>query len=281
VKRVVAFPITRLVLIVLLFGGLSLPIVRAAHPPYSIWETIGVNWLLALLLLAAMLAVERIAVNKNAAQIGLDPSCALRDVVFGLLFGAVLFSFVVLELAAGGLYQIVGAQLSPSLGFAALLLLADAAIEELLFRGVLFRLIEEWAGTWLALAISATLFGLAHAANPGATWFSSLAVALEAGVLLGATFVVTRNLWAPIALHFAWNFFEGPVYGSQVSGHQFLTSIFTSQIKGPTVLTGGRFGPEAGLFALVTCLVAAVALLAYAVRRSLVVPIGAGKDRSV
>jgi membrane protease YdiL (CAAX protease family) len=188
-----------------------------------------------------------------------------------------LISLVVLELAAGGFYRIVQVHVSRDLGFAALLLLADAVLEEVLFRGVLFRLIEEFAGTWIALVVSAALFGLAHAANPGATRFSSLAVALEAGVLLGAAFVVTRNLWFPIALHFAWNFFEGPVYGSQVSGHQFLTSAFVARITGPTMLTGGRFGPEAGLFALVTCLVAAVALLAYARRRSLIVPPMAGE----
>ena len=280
-KRVVEFPITRLVLIVLLFGSLTLPLVRAAHPSHSIWQIIIVNCLLALLLLVAMLVVERVTVHKDAAQIGLDPRRAPRDLLLGFLFGTGLISMVVLELGTGGFYRIVAVHVSWDLGFAALLLLADAAIEELLFRGVLFRLIEEWAGTWIALVISATLFGLAHAANPGATWFSSLAVALEAGVLLGAAFVVTRNLWFPIGLHFAWNFFEGPVYGSQVSGHQFLTSAFTSQISGPTLLTGGRFGPEAGLFALMTCLVAAAALLAYALRRSLVVPLGAGKRASL
>ena len=276
-RRVLAFPITRIILIVLLFGGLTLPLVRSAHPPYSIWHTIIVNWLLVVALLAAILAVERVTVQKNVAQIGLDPRRAPRYLAIGLLFGGGLITLVILELAAGGFYRILALHVSWDLGYAALLLLADAVLEELLFRGVLFRLIEEWAGTWIALAASATLFGLAHAANPGATWFSSLAIALEAGVLLGAAFVVTRNLWFPIGLHFAWNFFEGPVYGSDVSGHQFLTSVFVPHITGPTLLTGGRFGPEAGLLALITCLVCAVGLLAYAARRSLIAPFGAGK----
>lgn len=280
-KRVIGFPITRIVLILLLFGGLTLPLVHSAHPPYSTWHTIIDNWLLALALLAAMLAVERATAHKNAAQIGLDPRRAPRDIVFGLLLGAGLITLVILELTAAGFYRIVAVRVSRDLGYAALLLLADAVLEELLFRGVIFRLIEEWAGTWIALAASAVLFGLAHAANPGATWFSSLAIALEAGVLLGAAFVVTRNLWFPIGLHFAWNFFEGPVFGSEVSGHQFLASAVVSQIAGPALLTGGRFGPEAGLFALVTCLVAAVALLAYAARRSLIVPFGGGKRASL
>ncbi|MBV9332741.1 MAG: CPBP family intramembrane metalloprotease [Candidatus Eremiobacteraeota bacterium] len=276
-KRVIAFPLTRLVLIMLVFGGLTVPVVHAARPPYSLWQTLVANWTLALLLLAAMFSVEWVTVRKKAAQIGFDPSRAPRDIIVGFLFGALLISLVIAELAASGFYRIVQVHVTRELGFAAMLLLADAVLEETLFRGVLFRLVEEWAGTWIALVVSAALFGLAHAANPGATWFSSVAIALEAGVLLGAAFVVTRNLWFPIALHFAWNFFEGPVYGSQVSGHQFMTSVIIARINGPTIVTGGRFGPEAGLFALITCLVAAVVLLAYATRRSLIVPPFAGK----
>jgi uncharacterized protein len=185
--------------------------------------------------------------------------------------GAALFSMVVLELALGGFYRIVALHVTPDLGMAALLLLPGAAAEELFFRGVIFRLVEEWTGTWIALAVSAAIFGFAHAANPGATWLSTLAIALEAGVLLAAAFVATRNLWFPIGLHFAWNFFEGPVFGAQVSGHTFLTNALGARISGPTILTGGAFGPEAGLFAIVTCLLAAVALLKYATQRSSIV----------
>jgi hypothetical protein len=157
------------------------------------------------------------------------------------------------------------------LAIAALLLLAGAAVEEILFRGVLFRLIEEWSGTWIALAISAVLFGAAHSFNPGAGWISSVSIAVEAGLLLGAAFVVTKNLWFPIGLHFAWNFFEGPIYGSQVSGNAFGMSAVAAHVSGPLWLTGGPFGPEAGVSAIVTCLVASIALLIYASRNSLIV----------
>jgi hypothetical protein len=96
-----------------------------------------------------------------------------------------------------------------------------------------------------------------------------VAIALEAGVLLGAAFVVTRNLWFPIALHFAWNFCEGPIFGTQVSGGVLTTSLFTSHVSGPVWLTGGRFGPEAGVPAIVIGLIASVALLVHAARNSL------------
>ena len=265
-----AFPLVRLAMIVVAFGVLVTPVVLAARAPHSAWRDVALNWILVALLLAAIVAVERFTVGKSFAEIGLAPRGAFRYLALGAGLGAALFSMVVLELALGGYYRIVAIHVTRDLAIAALLLLPGAAAEELLFRGVIFRLVEEWAGTWIALAVSAVIFGFAHAANPGATWISTIAIALEAGVLLGAAFVVTRNLWFPIGLHFAWNFFEGPIFGTQVSGHAFLTNALGAHVWGPTILTGGAFGPEAGLFAIVTCLVAAVALLTYATRRSLI-----------
>ncbi len=96
-------------------------------------------------------------------------------------------------------------------------------------RGVLFRIVEESLGSWIALALSAALFGALHAFNPGATLTSSIAIALEAGVLLAAVFMVTRRLWMVIGLHTAWNFTEGGVFGASVSGgdaHGMLASQF-------------------------------------------------------
>jgi uncharacterized protein len=275
-KRLWAFPLVRMVLIAVVFTVLLVPLVLVTRhapggAPESIWTSILLSWGAAVALLAVTIVIERITAGRSPVEIGFDPRYALRDLAAGAGLGALLFSAVVVELAAGGYYRIMAVHLTPQLGAAALLLIAGAVTEELLFRGVIFRLIEEWAGTWSALAVSAILFGAVHAANPGATWVSSAAIALEAGVLLAAAFVVTRNLWLPIGLHFAWNFLEGPIYGTQVSGHTFVTSAFGAQVHGPAMLTGGSFGPEAGLPAMVTCLAAAVLLLAYAERHSLIV----------
>ena len=83
---------------------------------------------------------------------------------------------------------------------------ATATAEEILFRGVVFRLLEQWLGSWGALAISAALFGCLHAANANASSASTLAIALEAGVLLAAAYMASGRLWLPIALHAGWNF---------------------------------------------------------------------------
>ncbi len=265
-RRVLAFPLTRLLLIVAIFAA-AVTVLSLLHPPKGVRVEIAVNWALAAVLAAAAILIERVTVRKTPAAIGLDPRDAARGLILGAVLGTALFSAVVLELALGGFYRIASVHVTADLALAALLLFPAAATEELLFRGVLFRLVEEWTGTWIALAVSALLFGGAHFANPGATPSSSIAIALEAGILLGAAYVVTRNLWFPIGLHFAWNFFEGPVFGTQISGRSFLTDAVVAHVTGPKLLTGGSFGPEAGLFAIVTCLVVAVALLAVAARR--------------
>jgi membrane protease YdiL (CAAX protease family) len=270
-KHFLAFPLARLVLIVVSVVALLAGVAFIEQKNHSIWTLIIVTWTLAVLLFGLITLVERLTSGKPPAAIGFDPKGAMRSLVLGFALGAALFSIVVLGLSLGGDYRITGIHLTWDLASASLVLLAGAAVEEILFRGVLFRLIEEWSGTWIALAISSVLFGAAHSFNPGAGWISSVSIAVEAGLLLGAAFVVTKNLWFPIGLHFAWNFFEGPIYGTQVSGEAFGTSAMSAHVSGPLWLTGGSFGPEAGVCAIVTCLVASIALLIYASRNSLIV----------
>ena len=81
--------------------------------------------------------------------------------------------------------------------------------EEILCRGLLFRLTEEKLGSAVAVLVSSGLFGLAHYANPGATLLSALGIGLQAGLGLAAAYMLTRTLWAPIAAHFMWDFIAG------------------------------------------------------------------------
>jgi uncharacterized protein len=187
----------------------------------------------------------------------------------GFLLGAALLTAVTAVLWLAGCYQVVGfgAGATPSaLLHAVALCFCIGVFEEVFARGILFRLLEQGLGTWAALLLSAVLFGLGHLPNPGATVLSSLAIALEAGVLLAAVYVATRSLWVPIGLHTAWNLFEGPVYGARVSGLT-LPSVLSANFPGPVWLTGGAFGPEAGVAALLLGSGLGVAFLGLAVRR--------------
>jgi CAAX protease family protein len=134
--------------------------------------------------------------------------------------------------------------------------------EELLFRGVLFRIVEEWAGTVVALTVSALLFGGLHLLNPAATVWGALAIAAEAGLMLGAAYVVTRSLWLPIGLHLGWNFAESGIFGTTVSGSGADSGgLLKGTAHGPAIISGGEFGPEASIFAILVCVTVAVVLL--------------------
>jgi hypothetical protein len=238
---------------------------RGSHVPdlVNLWANLG-------LAVGTVVLVER-AIGKRPSEVGFDPRHAVVDGLVGVAVGAAMFGTVILVLFLASSYRIVA--VAPSLlGSIALAVLAAAAIEEILMRGIVFRLLSQWAGTWIALALSAALFGALHLHNPGATWLAAAAIALEAGVLLAAAYVVTGNLWLPIGLHFAWNYLEGPIFGTQVSGGMIEESLFRAHISGPEALTGGRFGPEAGIVALIVGIAAAAAFLIYAHRRGLIVP---------
>lgn len=139
--------------------------------------------------------------------------------------------------------------------------LVVAVGEETLFRGIVFRMIEERWGTWAALVISALIFGFVHITNQNATVWSSVAIAVEAGLLLGAAYKWSGSLWLPIGIHWAWNFFQGPVFGFAVSGGERSYSLVQPVIEGSDWLTGGSFGAEASVPAFVLGLAFAVVFL--------------------
>ena len=173
---------------------------------------------------------------------------------FGIVLGVALFCTVYAVYAAMGVVTFHG--VNGLGGVRQLLLLAVVAGfgEEILFRGVVFRVLEESLGTTLALILSAALFGLMHAGNHGATTFSTVAVALEAGGMLAAAYVWSRSLWFPIGIHLAWNFTQGGIFSAPVSGGAAtgLLKVHLSPTAGD-LITGGAFGPEASIVALIVC----------------------------
>ena len=177
------------------------------------------------------------------------------ELASGMLVGAILFSVTIGILWLLGYYKVIG--INPWTVIFSWLVLAiiSGVSEELLFRGILFRVVEESLGTWLSLAISALIFGLFHLANPNATLWGAIAIAIEAGIMLAAAFVYTRRLWLPIGIHFAWNFVQGAIFGVAVSGNE-ATGLLQSTLSGPPSLSGGDFGAEGSIFAVLVCLVA-------------------------
>jgi CAAX protease family protein len=179
----------------------------------------------------------------------------------GLGLGIALFSAVMALLWIFGAYHPSGRGSASGLATGALVALMVGIGEETLVRGFVFRIVEIAGGTWIGVLVSSALFGLGHAFNPGATALSSIAIALEAGVLLAAAYLLTGRLWFPIGLHAGWNFTEGSLFGMSVSGFDTKLGLLAGTLKGPAILTGGAFGPEASIFAVAVCLAVAVLLL--------------------
>lgn len=185
----------------------------------------------------------------------------------GLLLGAGMFTAVMVLIAIfGGWDTFAWGSFGGFLGTAGMMA-SVAVAEELLFRGVLFRLLEEHLGTVLTLVVSSILFGLTHLVNVNATLWGTLSIGLTGGLLTAAAYVVTRSLWLPIGLHFAWNFTHAGIFGVALSGSSEAPhGLFNTTLSGPSAITGGIFGPEASLLALVVCIVPIVFLLRRAAR---------------
>ena len=269
--KILQFPVTRALLAIVSIVGFIV-LVQGAGKALHVPAGSGVGRVLLLVLIAGVCLLYTGSVRLIERRPVVE--LALRDAppAFGkgFLVGAALFSATILVLWAMGVYAVTGvhgadALLGPLMGA-----LVAAFLEELVVRGVLFRIIEESLGSWLALGLSALVFGLLHAFNAGATWFSTLAIALEAGVLLAAVYMYSRRLWVCIGLHCAWNFAEGGVFGASVSGGK-AGGLLAARFQGSDVLTGGKFGPEASVVAVLICLAAGIAFVQLARRRGYVV----------
>ncbi len=238
-------------------------VVRHAPAGSADWVSVCAALLFAALLAGIYAALVR-AMEQRAPR-ELAPA-AIRGLV-GVILGLGLFTsvFGLLHLIGVAQWRGVAAHFDVAPMLAASILAAVG--EELAFRGALFRILEESFGTGTGLVVSAALFGLLHALNPGATVVSTTAIALEAGVLLAAAYALTRNLWFPIGLHLGWNFTEGGIFGVSVSGGAAGKGIFLVSLTGRDLLTGGKFGPEASVVAIAVCLAAAVILLVLTVRK--------------
>ncbi len=140
-----------------------------------------------------------------------------------------------------------------------------AVTEELLFRGLALQALELLWGSRAALVITSLFFGVAHLGAEGASAWSALAIAVEAGVLLGAAFLWRRSIWFVVGLHCVWNT-TVELLGIPVSGHTS-DGLFTVDVHGSDLLTGGAFGLEASVVPVLAGVALAVPMLVLA-RRS-------------
>ncbi|GLB51643.1 hypothetical protein NBRC110019_06820 [Neptunitalea chrysea] len=197
--------------------------------------------------------------NRKVTEISGDRF--FKNIGLGVFVGVLMMSLTIGVIYVAGGYKVESVNpiwyVVPALTMA----ITSAIFEEILFRGVLFRVVEEKLGSYIALVISAFVFGLLHMMNPNSSLNAGISIAIEAGFLLGVAYMYTRNLWFPIAIHFAWNFTQSTIFGANVSGTQVSKTFITASIEGPEWLTGGAFGPEASIQAPIFGVILSVVLL--------------------
>ena len=258
-RRVLNYAIVRMVVAIFataLAGGLTMAFVsdldnKRFHEGWP--ELCGV---LAILFSYALYVrwVEKRRVSE------LSVAGASKELAAGLLFGGAMVSTAIGCLALLGAYTFTGVN---ALGLGLVVGLSKMAFvgvfEEVLSRAIVFRLIERSLGSLAALVISSLLFGLAHLPGDSSGVLPVL-IAVVAGALFGAGYMVTRRLWLCMGLHIGWNFTLGHLFSITVSGHAS-EGLLAGSLTGPIWLTGGAYGLEGSIFALLVLTLAAMLLL--------------------
>ncbi|MDN3254154.1 CPBP family intramembrane glutamic endopeptidase [Streptomyces sp. MA25(2023)] len=193
-------------------------------------------------------------------------SGAGREVLLGggIGLGFVLASALVVTAFGGYSFSWAGDGFVSVVWSAAAVQIGAAVTEELMFRGLALQALEKLWGSGAAIVITSLFFGVAHLGAPGANAWSGVAIALEAGVLLGAAFLWRRNIWFVVGLHFAWNTTQ-ELLGIPVSGHT-PEGLFTVDVHGSALLHGGDFGLETSIVPVLVGVALAVSMLVLAHR---------------
>lgn len=195
-----------------------------------------------------------------------------REWATGAMIGTGLIATCFLLLTLLGMYHVEGLNPVSYMLPAVAMALSAATFEELFFRGVVLKSIEDLAGSWVALVLASAIFGSTHLLNPEGTIVGALYVGIEGGLLLAAGYLLTRRLWLAIGMHMGWNYVQSAVFSGVVSGGVFDEGLFKAKFEGPDLLTGGSFGVESSILALVVCTTAGVVLAIMAQRRGHILP---------
>ena len=230
-----------------------------AHPADRLVAAIAGSTAVLLLYAAAVRWGER----RTVAELDLRP--APRELVVGMLAGgAAIAAVIAIQWLAG--WVVIGPRNVDAVALAVRDSIRSGVFEELALRLIIFRLLWRAFGIWPALVMAATIFGLLHLGNPGSDWFAALCLIAGEGIGI-AFYLVTGRIWASIGMHAAWNFTQGWIFGAVVSGTTDIAGgplTLRPAARVPDLLSGGGFGPEASLAALVVSLIASAAFLRWA-----------------
>ena len=269
--RVLQFPLTRLIVL----GGIVFYMMAWTEGKIIAFKDspltgVAIAVAMAVAIMVFYAAWGKVIERREVTELSLPG--AGREFAIGALVGTALYTACVLLLMVLGMYKIEGLNplsiMIPGIAMA----VKSAVFEELVFRGILFGSVEAMAGSWIAIIISSLVFGFIHLLNPSATIGGAVYICIEAGLLFSAAYMVTRRLWMAMGLHMLWNYVQSGVFSGIVSGGVMMPGLFKTKAEGPDFVTGGSFGMEESLGALVFCTGAGIVMLLIAMRRGHMLP---------
>jgi uncharacterized protein len=272
-RKVMHFPLVRIFLASLVMligvGGVQSLLIQPIRAVATLSSPAALGWLAFYLASSVFVAFGcysayvRVVERRRADE--LSRTRAARELAVGGLIGGALFATTLLLLWLLGSVRAAATPGWTVVGVALAVDITGAVVEELLFRGILFRIVEETVSTWLALAVSVLVFSGLHAGNADTPIASMVAVGLAGGLLPGAAYARTRRLWLPIGIHAGWDLIQDMFFGVAIAGHQ-VPGVLHAPLPGPLLLTGGSIGPEGSIGALVLSLALSTYLLTRAMQ---------------
>ena len=263
-STILVFPITRIILgsviCVSIFIGVQnfiiKPFLLSIIPSEDIAKTIT-NYISVIVLLASYYFLFRFYEKRNVTELSLK--YLPKEFTSGLIFGFSIISLVILALYVLGYYSISSISNYNYFLKPFSILVGAALLEEIFYRGILYRILENWQGTFIALFIMALLFELPHTFNENTTLLSFL-LGVIFGLTHGLMFTYTKRIWLPFAFHLGWNFAQ-PFYGSNLSGLEDLGSVIKAKFEGPKLLIGTNYGVEDSIISVIFLSIICIAFL--------------------
>lgn len=263
-QRVLRFPLTRIVLALAFFMVPFLLIQAASTHFFEVKLYLRLGQLLGAVMGCLSYAFYVTRIEKRAV-FELALKGAVREYGAGFVLGGLMVSLSVACIAALGGLGAMSMAPSSVIILPLLVHIAVGLIEEMMLRGIFFRIVQESIGSWLALLASGLVFGAMHLINDNISVLGIANIA-AAGVFFAAAFLLTGRLWLCAALHAGWNFFQDGIFSLAVSGHEVKSGLLTTQLSGPDWLTGGAFGIEGSAVDLVLVVMATVVMVILAQR---------------
>jgi membrane protease YdiL (CAAX protease family) len=268
-RKLLNFPVSRIVIgTVFCFGILvgvqnfiTKPVFYKIMPTKTIADTIR-NYISVAVLLLSYLYLFRYYEKRKITE--LSAKQLPKEFIGGFILGFSILSLVILILYFFGYYKAIGISDYSFLLAPFSFLVIAALFEEVFFRLIAYRILEEWLGTYWALFVIVILFTVPHLFNNHVSVLVVLTILLFS-FAVAIMYTYTRRLWLPFAFHLGWNFAQ-PFYGSNLSGEEGIGSLIKARFQGPAVFNGSAFGIEGSIFTVIFLTILSATLLYFCTR---------------